>query len=672
MSGGLHATNRGKSRLSKAGTRSGVARRSALMWNAVLLVIAGLLATIAFLQYRWIKQIDTAMEVRARSNLASLMTQWNRDFYGGLYSICGALQVGPDSGARDNWVDFLQRYSNWSNKHAQQGSVENIHLHRAMISKIYLWETSASGNPTLFLLNPDSSRIDEAAIPQPLKALLSRLQGRSQNLRAALGAWELPDSPQFTPETASQPQPPNGLRHAYEGWQLDESIPAIVHPLVHHAPALSHPETPAASADSPVDWMIIVLDFDTIQKKILPQLANRYFGGQQGLDYKVALIAAGKPPHIIYSSDLGFPERDFTTYDASMNVFGQPPEIGESQLWEFRENHALPRRDDLPSMTGPGWLWFPVIQYPSGKAPWMLVLQRRAGSIDAVANRVWRTNLVTGMAVLVLLLASVSLVVVATRRVQRLALLQMNFVTAVSHELRTPLAVMLSAAENIADGVVDKPSEIREHGRIITGQGRRLSDLVDRILMFAAGAAGENLQSRRPVQVPEIVERVLQNLAEPIRSAGIHVEQNIPSDLPRVFADPVVLCQCLQNLVVNALKYRGQSNWIGISAELQESDHSSPEIQIRVQDHGIGIRESELQRVFEPFYRSPEVLGSHVQGTGLGLAVVRRGVCEMGGRVTVSSAVDVGSTFTVCLPVAESPVIEGSVPDPARSGEPVR
>ena len=672
MTEALHPTNKSKSKFLEAGTRSGAARRSVLMWNAVLFVIVGLLATIAVLQYRWIKQIDTAMEVRARSNLESLMTHWNRDFYGGFYSICGALQVGPDSGAHDNWVDYLQRYSNWSNKHAQQGSLENIHLHRAMISKIYIWETSQSANPTLFLLNPDSHRIDETAIPPFLVPLLSRLQERSQSLQVALGAWQLPGSPQSSAGIASQPQPPNGLHHAYEGWALDENTPAIVHPLVHHAPPLSQVGAPAPSEDGPVDWMVIVLDFDTIQNKILPQLADRYFRGQQGLDYKVAVIAAGKPPSIIYSSDPGFPERDSTAYNSSMNVFGQPPEIGESLLWEFRENHESPRRDDLPSFTGPGWLWFPVIQYQSETAPWMLVVRPRVGSIDAVANRVWRTNLFTGMAVLVLLSASVSLVVLATRRVQRLALLQMNFVTAVSHELRTPLAVMLSAAENIADGVVDKPSEVREHGRIITGQGRRLSDLVDRILLLAAGGAGENLQSRRPVQVPEIVERVLQNLAEPMRSAAIHVEQNIPSDLPHVFADPVVLCQCLQNLVVNAVKYRGQSNWIGISAELQRCDHSAREIRISVQDRGIGIRDSELQRIFEPFYRSPDVLGTHVQGTGLGLAVVQRSVAEMGGRVTVSSAVGVGSTFTVCLPVAESPLTEEPVPDPARNGEPVR
>jgi len=205
----------------------------------------------------------------------------------------------------------------------------------------------------------------------------------------------------------------------------------------------------------------------------------------------------------------------------------------------------------------------------------------------------------------------VGLIVVATRRAQYLARLQMNFVTGASHELRTPLAVMLSAAENIADGVVDKPPDVREHGRIIIGQGRFLSDLVDRILLFSAGN-----EPSQPVHVSEVVDRVVQNLAGPVGSAGIYVERDIQPSLPCIFADPVVLYQCLQNLVVNAIKYRGESKWISISAELSYSGRSPSEIQINVQDRGIGIRESELNSIFEPFYRSPEMVARQIRGTG--------------------------------------------------------
>ena len=179
-----------------------------------------------------------------------------------------------------------------------------------------------------------------------------------------------------------------------------------------------------------------------------------------------------------------------------------------------------------------------------------------------------------------------------------------------------------------------------------------MSDLVDRILLFSAGNAGITSEPSQPVNVSEVVDRVVQNLSGPIRSAGIYVERDIQPSLPCVLADPVVLYQCLQNLVVNAIKYRGESKWISISAELSNSGQSSSEIQINVQDRGLGIRESELNSIFEPFYRSPEVVARQIQGTGLGLSVVRRSVLEMGGRLRAASTFASGSTFTICLPVA--------------------
>jgi two-component system phosphate regulon sensor histidine kinase PhoR len=101
------------------------------------------------------------------------------------------------------------------------------------------------------------------------------------------------------------------------------------------------------------------------------------------------------------------------------------------------------------------------------------------------------------------------------------------------------------------------------------------------------------------------------------------------------------------------MKYRGQHNWIGVSAKLVAPEDSAPEIQISVQDRGIGVRDSELRRIFEPFYRSPEVVASNIQGTGLGLSVVQRGVAEMGGRLTVTSTLGMGSTFTIHMPISE-------------------
>ena len=671
MTASFEAKDRDRHGFWPAFFRSGSGLWRAVLRNVVPLAIVGLLATIGVLQYRWIKQIRGDMEDRARSSMETAMTQWSREFYRGLYTICGRLIADPDADSKEGWTDYQQRYSAWRHEEYHYDPAIAAQPGTSMVSKVYIWETASGGSPELFLLETHNNKIEPVAVPSQLEPLLARLRENSQSYEVAMRAWELPHASSPSSATNESSRHTVQLDPHYTGWQLDQGIPAMVHPLVHHERPMAHVDGPLPPAHGPVDWMVVVLDLGTIQKNTFPLLVRRDFGSRRGLDYRVAVVAPGQPTQVIYSSDPGFPGQGPEAYDARMNVFGPPSRVVETRVKSRLSSGESFSRDGSTHPSGPGWQWFPVIQYEAGTAPWMLVVQRRSGPIDAAVNRVWRINLFTGMAVLLLLAASVGLIVVATRRAQQLAHIQMNFVTGVSHELRTPLSVMLSAAENIADGVVDKPLDVREHGRIIISQARFLSDLVDRILLFSAGNAGITSEPPQPVDVTEVVDRVLQNLAGPIRTAGIYVERNLQPSLPCVLADPVLLSQCLQNLVVNAIKYRGQSKWLSISAALCNSDHSSSEIQINVQDRGIGIRESELNSIFEPFYRSPEVVARQIQGTGLGLSVVRRSVLEMGGRLRVASTFASGSTFTICLPVALPKPDDTAACVPKANGVPV-
>jgi len=625
------------------------AKSSLRFWNVIVLGIACLLGAIAVLQYRWTEQLSGAMERRIRSNLDSSMTQWSLDLYGRLSSICVALQVGPDSGAFGIWNDYLQRYVFWSQKAKEAALIENIHSDPALIESIYIWETSNRLHPQLHLLNPQTNRIEDVAAPEILNPLLARLSARSQTLPQALRAWELSGP---TAKANAGVSPPRGIPDPITGWQFDESIPAIVHPLVHHANADPHTEAINFSADKPVDWIVVVLNWTTIRERILPDLSKRYFTDKDDAAYSLAIVSGGAPARVIFSSDNNFSNLGNSLPDSSMNVFGPPPESLEGHVWESLKNAEKRKQGDAVSFSGP--VWFPVIQYESGTPPWLLVAKRRTGSLESVVNRVWRANLATGLAILLLLAVSVTLVIFATRRLHRIALLQMTFVASVSHELRTPLTVMISAAENLADRVVEEPAEIQEHGEVIIGQGRMLMDLIDRILLFAAGTSGKRLQALRPVQVADVLKQVRRNVARLVQTAGIELEERIPVDLPPVMADPGLLAQCLQNLIVNAIKYRGDSHWVGLSAELHPGSGREREIWISVEDHGMGISEQDLIHVFDPFYRSPEMLETHVQGTGLGLTVAKRCITDMGGRLVAASQLRQGSTFTVQLPVAEA------------------
>jgi len=642
-------------------------KTSVLHWNVIVLGIAVLLGAIAVLQYRWTEELSAAMESRIETDLYSSMTQWSLDFYGRLSAICVALQVGPDSGARDIWNDFLQRYVVWSRHDGEQEPNEKVESNAALIENVYIWETSKQLDPQLHFLNPRLKRIEDVVAPQQLDSLLARLRARSQTLPQALRAWENSSSPLSDPTGTVLVPPGDVLNTSMTGWQFDEKIPAIVHPLLHHPRWEQHGSETSPSEAKPVDWIVVVLNWNTIRRQILPNLSKHYFHSKQEVDFSLAVVSGGTPSRVIYSSDQHFPDVGQSSPDSSMNIFGPPPETIESGGWESLMNAASQKAGNWRNFSGPGW--FPVIQYESGTEPWVLLVKHRNGSLEAAVKRVWRVNLATGLAILFLLAVSVTLVVFAARRLNRIALLQMNFVASVSHELRTPLTVMISAAENIADGVVEERSDIRQHGGVIIGQGRLLMDMIDRILLFAAGSSGKSLQALRLVDVSDVLKQVQRNVARLVEAAGVEMEKRIPEGLPPIMADPVLLAQCFQNLIVNAIKYRGASNWVGLSAEIHVNSGQSPEIWVHVQDHGIGISESDLPHIFDPFYRSPGMLGTHVQGTGLGLTVAKRCITEMGGRLVVVSKLHAGSTFTVQFPVAESSQLTSLVSASGITGE---
>lgn len=231
-----------------------------------------------------------------------------------------------------------------------------------------------------------------------------------------------------------------------------------------------------------------------------------------------------------------------------------------------------------------------------------------------------------------------------------LAQLQMDFVASVSHELKTPVTAILTAGENIKDGLAADPARLFEQSSVITDQAQQLMELVDQLLLFSAAKEAKLAHSLRELSVKEVIERAIRSTQSMIEEAGFSVETKIEPDLPPVVADLSVLSQCVQNLIVNAVKYSTNKRCIAISARM---DRESNAIMISVRDWGIGIDSSELTRIFEPFYRSPQVTGAKIRGTGLGLSIAKRSAEVFGGKLTVSTELGVGSVFTVHLPAAK-------------------
>src|SRR6185295_19784942 len=108
------------------------------------------------------------------------------------------------------------------------------------------------------------------------------------------------------------------------------------------------------------------------------------------------------------------------------------------------------------------------------------------------------------------------LLVISTRRAQHLAQQQMEFVSAVTHELRTPLAVIRSAGENLADGVIDERGQVQRYGALIAGEGRRLTEMVEQVLEFAGAQSGRKNYELRPLEPERVIDDALAALHLPL------------------------------------------------------------------------------------------------------------------------------------------------------------
>jgi len=634
-------------RSSTSGTKGigdGAVRKLPLFWIAVLTGMASLLIMVAVLQYRWTRELSVATEARIGSTLQPLMLGWHLDFYSELSAICVALQVGPDAGARDNWNDYLHRYVDWSHE-----SVENVYANPGLIKNIYIWETSDSTKPRLLRLNANTAKIEISSGSEGLQPLLARLEAKSSNLSVGLRAWEFPDSSADHRSSRIDRLSSHASQRSdiMTGWQFDKNIPAIVHPIIDNGRFPLQLDAKPSNRQNPVNWIVVVLNLDYIQRKILPDLTKRYFNGPEGLEYKLAVIDTERTPGLIYSSDVAFPNSNHGAFDSRMNIFGPPPETLEGHFWQTIKNgESLEWRN----FSAP--VWFPVIQYASHDEPWMLLLEHRTGPLEAVATSIWRRNLMTGGIVLLLLTVGMVLIVFTSRRAHKLAKLQLDFVASVSHELLTPLAAIYCTGQNFMDGLVQTKTDSITHGSIITSQARQLTDLVKQILLFASTENGTNRYALHPLQVSGILQSLRDDVAVLVDGTEFNVEQHVEAGLPYVMGDLSAISRCLQNLISNAVKYSGTNRWIGISASVHETKNHHKEVRISVQDHGSGISSSELPHIFEPFYRSPKVVDAQIHGTGLGLAIAKRIAEAMGGRLSVTSKVGMGSTFTLHLPVA--------------------
>ena len=241
-----------------------------------------------------------------------------------------------------------------------------------------------------------------------------------------------------------------------------------------------------------------------------------------------------------------------------------------------------------------------------------------------------------------------------------------EFLANMSHELRTPLNAIIGFSEVLRDGLLGElqPRQ-KESANDIFVSGTHLLSLINDILDLSKVEAGRMSIDLEPVQVTELVQAGLHAVRGRAASQGLRLSAEVAPDVGEVWVDGRKLKQILYNLLSNAVKFTPDGGEVRVEArrvvrKATTGGSAAPHLELTVRDNGIGVSATDQLRLFKPFVQIDSTLARRFDGTGLGLALVKRLAELHGGEVGLVSEPGVGSTFTVWLPWRTEAVVKGN------------
>jgi len=393
---------------------------------------------------------------------------------------------------------------------------------------------------------------------------------------------------------------------------LDE-VPAIV----------VHPDGSAGAR-----WLVATIDMDHVANELIPTMLAGCFEGGIPSALDVLIIRDDLPDQAVYRSRPTLAAADFDPSVSPIPLFaihGRDLEVATAQ-------HLMP---------------------DAAAHRWRVYLQHQSGALEATLGAVRIRNLAIGIGVLLLLAVSVGLLVASMHSMQRAAREQLELVARMSHELRTPLATITCAGENLADDVISTPADARHYGELIKQEGRRLTKTIGDILLCCRlQAKPDAALNPQPTDVAAVIERALAE-SRAVAPDRQRIDTSIEVGLPVVMADPEALKMALKNLVLNAVKY-GRGGPVRVAAKSSRSATGGEEVAISVEDEGPGIPHEERHQIFEPFFRGRLAREMEVEGSGIGLSIVRQVARWHGGRIRVGPGDRQGARFVLQLPALKA------------------
>ncbi|MGE3276550.1 MAG: sensor histidine kinase [Vicinamibacterales bacterium] len=641
--------------------------------------VLALLPALAWLQYSWLDQIAAADRDRRERTLRTAATQLAQEVDAELSRAYFGLQIDGGMLASGSWEAYAQRYEQWSAAATYPGLVSSVYFVR-------LPEGGLTGDTpiALFRWNAAARQMQPAGWPADLAGLEARVRAQAGTFEAMLLAGRRGERP------ATMPGPLG-----------DETT--IVSPVMQ---IIGEPRP--ADGDTlrvaPPDlrlagFTVLRLDDDLLTGTLLPAAVRRHFGvDEASAEYRVAVVDREDPTRVVYESEPGIaaevvaaPDTSLDFMSARPNPFvfvrrdsrrGEPADRDEREPGRGLADADAPPRVELPPPPAGAPSTNVVMGmvegrrgernarfFTAGGDHWTLAVQHRAGSLEAAVSAARARNLGLSSGILFLLAAAIFLILKSARRADQLARQQIEFVAAVSHELRTPVAVIGAAAGNLADGVVEDPARVRTYGATIQSEARRLGETVERVLQLAGILAGRAAASPALIEPGDLVREALSACRHEIEQGHVDVQVSIADGLPAVTGDSAALRSAVQNLVSNAVKYGGDARWMHVSAVATPGRGAGArEVRITVEDHGLGIDPVDRRRIFDAFYRGREAVARQIQGSGLGLNLVRRIAEAHGGSVTMTSEPGRGSAFTLHLPATPDDGVRDAAPAAAPGG----
>lgn len=234
---------------------------------------------------------------------------------------------------------------------------------------------------------------------------------------------------------------------------------------------------------------------------------------------------------------------------------------------------------------------------------------------------------------------------------QKVDAIRRDFVANISHELKTPIGALSLLSEAVL-GAKNDPEAVVKFASKMQKESRRLTDLVQEIINLSRLQGSDPLISAYAVDVEDIIREAVNQCQTSAEGRNIEIVLGEISNTT-ILGDRDQLIMAFQNLIENAINYSPENTKVSVSASIIEGL-----VEISVADQGIGISESELERIFERFYRIDPARSRETGGTGLGLSIVKHVALNHGGDIKVWSKLNVGSTFALRLPIAPDESIE--------------